>query len=132
MLQPDVATNKVAFKLFGLIPGYVGLRGSIEPVGEGRDTVKVFFDQPVLSFGNAFTLRIGGWLLRACSREFALQQVTQSKCSSTSRCVVWQRVHAAHQWGLHCMAIAIAAALTLPVVSMACAPYNASSRRHNR
>lgn len=59
VLRPDVATNKVAFKLLGLLPGYVGLRGQLEPVGGGGDTVKVFFDRPVLSFGGALTLRIG-------------------------------------------------------------------------
>jgi hypothetical protein len=32
---------QVAFKLFGCIPGHVGLRGRVEAVGEGRDTVKV-------------------------------------------------------------------------------------------
>jgi len=67
-LPPDLATNKVcsslpmlscmalllcyrctdqhamlqvAFKLFGCIPGHVGLRGRVEAVGDGRDTVKV-------------------------------------------------------------------------------------------
>lgn len=65
-LDPPVATNKVAFKLFGLIPGYVGLRGAVEPLADDparrRDTAKVFFDRPVLSFGAgaaAVTLRIG-------------------------------------------------------------------------
>lgn len=30
---------QVAFKLFGLIPGSVGLRGKVQPVGTGGDTV---------------------------------------------------------------------------------------------
>jgi hypothetical protein len=50
----------VAFRLFGILPGYVGLRGRIEPVGGGGDTVKVFFDRPVLSFAGCLNIRIGG------------------------------------------------------------------------
>jgi len=64
VLQPDVATNKVAFKMFGVLPGYVGLRGRLAPVGDAGDTVKVFFDRPVLSFAGCLNLRIGergGW-----------------------------------------------------------------------
>ncbi|KAI8476972.1 MAG: hypothetical protein J3K34DRAFT_516225 [Monoraphidium minutum] len=59
VLAPDVATNKVAFRMFGLLPGYVGLRGKLEPVGGGGDTVKVFFERPVVCFGGAVNLRIG-------------------------------------------------------------------------
>jgi hypothetical protein len=59
VLEPDTATNKVAFKLAGVLPGYVGLRGRIEPVGDTGDTVKVFFDRPVLSLCGCLNLRIG-------------------------------------------------------------------------
>jgi hypothetical protein len=59
VLQPDIATNKVAFKMFGVLPGYVGLRGRIAPVGETGDTVKVYFQRPVLSFGGCLNIRIG-------------------------------------------------------------------------
>ncbi|GBG00114.1 hypothetical protein Rsub_12855 [Raphidocelis subcapitata] len=59
VLRPDVATNKVAFRLFGVLPGYVGLRGRLELVGSGGDTVKVLFDRPVLSFADCLNIRIG-------------------------------------------------------------------------
>lgn len=36
-----IATNKVAFRLFGCMPGFVGLRGRVEPVGDNDDTCKV-------------------------------------------------------------------------------------------
>ena len=35
-------TNKVGFRLLGLIAGYVGLRGRFEAVGDAADTVKVW------------------------------------------------------------------------------------------
>jgi hypothetical protein len=41
VLEPDVATNKVQFNLLGLLPGAVGLRGRVVPMGERGDTVKV-------------------------------------------------------------------------------------------
>uniref|UniRef100_A0A7S3VJL2 Plastid lipid-associated protein/fibrillin conserved domain-containing protein n=2 Tax=Dunaliella tertiolecta TaxID=3047 RepID=A0A7S3VJL2_DUNTE len=63
VLKPGIVTNKVAFKLFGLIPGAVGLRGKVEPVGTNGDTVKVDFEPPVLSFAESINgglhLRIG-------------------------------------------------------------------------
>ncbi|KAL4445848.1 hypothetical protein ABPG77_009047 [Micractinium sp. CCAP 211/92] len=65
VLQPDVVTNKVAFRLLGLIPGSVGLRGSFVscPDREGgedrKDTVKVFFEPPVLSLPGGVHIRIG-------------------------------------------------------------------------
>ncbi|GFR46858.1 hypothetical protein Agub_g8498, partial [Astrephomene gubernaculifera] len=59
VIQPDIATNKVEFKLFGLLPGYVGLRGRVVPQGEGGDTVAVLFERPVLSLANCLHLRIG-------------------------------------------------------------------------
>lgn len=69
-----LAVNKVSFRLFGLIPGYVGLRGRCYPcarprppaavVGSGqqpaapdtsddndRSTVRVLFEPPVLALG---------------------------------------------------------------------------------
>ncbi|PNH04276.1 putative plastid-lipid-associated protein 8, chloroplastic, partial [Tetrabaena socialis] len=59
VLQPDIATNKVEFRLFGCIPGYVGLRGKVVPQGEGGDTVAVLFEPPVLCVANSLHLRIG-------------------------------------------------------------------------
>eukprot|EP00878_Enallax_costatus_P021145 GHUV01022378.1.p1 GENE.GHUV01022378.1~~GHUV01022378.1.p1 ORF type:complete len:153 (+),score=50.07 GHUV01022378.1:1456-1914(+) len=69
VLQPDIATNKVAFKLFGVLPGAIGLRGKVVPVAAGephgagtagvQDTVKVLFEPPVLSLGKSLHLRIG-------------------------------------------------------------------------
>ncbi len=54
------ATNKVAFKLFGRLPGFVGLRGVVQPVEDGKDdTCDVFFDPPVLSVADNLHLRIG-------------------------------------------------------------------------
>ena len=50
---------QVGFKLFGLLPGYIGLHGTVEPVGDADDTVKVFFEQPVLSIASNLHLRIG-------------------------------------------------------------------------
>eukprot|EP00873_Tetraselmis_striata_P011334 jgi/Tetstr1/431598/TSEL_021128.t1 len=58
VLQPDIAVNKVAFSLLGVIPGAVGLRGRVENYGEGRDTVKVLFERPCINFGKLH-FRIG-------------------------------------------------------------------------
>ena len=33
VLRPDVVINKVALKIFRLIPAYVGLRGTLAEVG---------------------------------------------------------------------------------------------------
>ncbi|WIA10095.1 hypothetical protein OEZ85_010302 [Tetradesmus obliquus] len=69
VLQPDIATNKVTFKLFGVLPGAVGLRGTVVPVQAGQphgrgtagegDTVRVLFEPPVLSLGSGLHFRIG-------------------------------------------------------------------------
>ncbi|GLC43911.1 hypothetical protein PLESTB_000922200 [Pleodorina starrii] len=59
VLQPDIATNKVEFRLFGFLPGHVGLRGRVLPQGERGDTVQVLFEPPVLSVANSLHLRIG-------------------------------------------------------------------------
>ncbi|KAL4425751.1 hypothetical protein ABPG75_009767 [Micractinium tetrahymenae] len=65
VLQPDVVTNKVAFRLLGVVPGSVGLRGAFVscPDREGgedrKDTVKVFFEPPVLSLPGGVHIRIG-------------------------------------------------------------------------
>ncbi|KAG2491387.1 hypothetical protein HYH03_010178 [Edaphochlamys debaryana] len=59
VLQPDIATNKVEFKLFGFIPGFVGLRGKVLPEGDEGDTVQVLFEPPVLTIGEGLHLRIG-------------------------------------------------------------------------
>ncbi|MEW5304011.1 MAG: hypothetical protein WDW36_006652 [Sanguina aurantia] len=61
VLAPDIATNKIEFKLLGCISGAVGLRGKVVPVTGGNsnaDTVKVLFEKPVLSFGDLH-LKIG-------------------------------------------------------------------------
>jgi len=65
VLRPDVVINKVALKIFRLIPAYVGLRGTLaevpadgEMAGE-KDTVKVFFEPPVLGFPGGIVARIG-------------------------------------------------------------------------
>jgi hypothetical protein len=50
---------QVEFKLFGLIPGYVGLRGTFAPIEGSEETVEVKFEPPVLSFGDWATFRIG-------------------------------------------------------------------------
>jgi hypothetical protein len=69
LLQPDVGCQ-VSFKLFGLLPGSVGLRGKVLPVAAGqkhgdgvageKDTVRVLFEPPVLSLGESIHFRIGG------------------------------------------------------------------------
>ncbi|GLI58830.1 hypothetical protein VaNZ11_000594 [Volvox africanus] len=59
VLKPDIATNKVEFRLFGFLPGYVGLRGRVQPQGEHGDTVQVIFEPPVLSIANSLHLKIG-------------------------------------------------------------------------
>ena len=55
----DPIRAQVSFKLLGLVPGFVGLRGTVEPVEENDDTVKVFFEPPVLSIADNLHLRIG-------------------------------------------------------------------------
>jgi hypothetical protein len=57
------ACVQVSFKLFGLLPGFVGLRGKVVPVGDTGDTVRVLFEPPVLSLGGCIHLRIGGCLV---------------------------------------------------------------------
>lgn len=65
VLRPDVVINKVALKIFRLIPAYVGLRGTLAEVpADGtiagdKDTVKVFFEPPVLGFPAGIVARIG-------------------------------------------------------------------------
>jgi hypothetical protein len=41
VIAPDIVTNKIEFRLLGLIPGSVGLRGKVLPIGERGDTCKV-------------------------------------------------------------------------------------------
>lgn len=41
VLEPNTVTNKLGFRLLGLLSGHVGLRGSFEAVGAAADTVKV-------------------------------------------------------------------------------------------
>lgn len=62
--------TQVSFKLFGILPGSIGLRGKVIPVAAGephgsgkagdRDTVEVLFEPPVLSLADCLHLRIGG------------------------------------------------------------------------
>lgn len=64
VLRPDVVVNKVALDIFRLLPSYVGLRGKLVEVPEedgskNGDTVKVFFEQPVLGFPFGIVARIG-------------------------------------------------------------------------
>ncbi len=71
VLQPDIVVNKVDLKIFGFIPCYVGLRGRLVSVaglteddeatskGDMKDTVKVFFDPPVLGLPFGIRARIG-------------------------------------------------------------------------
>ncbi|PNW74967.1 hypothetical protein CHLRE_12g502250v5 [Chlamydomonas reinhardtii] len=59
VLQPDIATNKVEFKLFGMLPGFVGLRGRVVPQGDAGDTVQVLFEPPVLAIADKLFLCIG-------------------------------------------------------------------------
>ena len=50
---------QVEFKLFGLVPGYVGLRGKVVPKEDSRgDTVRVLFEPTSLTIANVH-LRIG-------------------------------------------------------------------------
>lgn len=58
-IQPNIVTNKVGFRLLGLLAGYVGLRGSFEIVGDAADTVKVSFQRPVMCLGDNISLHIG-------------------------------------------------------------------------
>jgi hypothetical protein len=64
-----LAHVQVTFKLFGVLPGAVGLRGTVVPVEAGQphgrgtagegDTVRVLFEPPVLSLGSGLHFRIG-------------------------------------------------------------------------
>jgi hypothetical protein len=55
VIQPNVVTNKIEFKVFGFIPCSVGLRGTLRSIPEKKggedcaDTAKVFFEPPVLT-----------------------------------------------------------------------------------
>jgi hypothetical protein len=66
---PIMCVLQVTFKLFGVLPGAVGLRGTVVPVKAGQphgrgtagegDTVRVLFEPPVLSLGSGLHFRIG-------------------------------------------------------------------------
>lgn len=65
VLQPDLVVNKLEFRLFGVLPGYVGLRGRLQPLttlgsGAAADprAVRVGFETPVISL-MGLVLRIG-------------------------------------------------------------------------
>lgn len=49
---------QVGFKLLGFIPGFVGLRGKLAPVGSGKDTVRVDFEPSEISIAGD-SLRVG-------------------------------------------------------------------------
>lgn len=64
VLEPDVVVNKVVLDILRILPAYVGLRGKLVQVPEedgtmAGDTVKVFFDPPVLGFPYGIVARIG-------------------------------------------------------------------------
>jgi hypothetical protein len=64
VLRPDIVVNKVALDIFRILPSYVGLRGKLVEVPEedgskAGDTVKVFFEPPVLGFPFGIVARIG-------------------------------------------------------------------------
>jgi hypothetical protein len=64
VLEGGVVINKVALRILRCIPCYVGLRGTLVEVKEDGgqstgDTVKVFFDPPVLGFPFGISARIG-------------------------------------------------------------------------
>ncbi|KAK9816411.1 hypothetical protein WJX74_010715 [Apatococcus lobatus] len=58
ILKPDLVTNKVGFKLLGFIPGFVGLRGKLKPVENGKDTVRVDFEPSEICIAGD-SLRVG-------------------------------------------------------------------------
>ncbi|KXZ55844.1 hypothetical protein GPECTOR_2g1395 [Gonium pectorale] len=84
VLKPDLATNKVEFKLFGCLPGYVGLRGRVMPVGEQGDTVQVLFEPPVLTVADKLHLRIGGFSSVVLSTTYLDERVRLGKGSRGS------------------------------------------------
>lgn len=67
----------MAFRLLGLLPGAVALRGKVVPVQAGQphgqgvageaDTVKVLFEPPVLFLGSSLHIRIGARRLAGCA-----------------------------------------------------------------
>lgn len=65
VVRPDVVTNKVELQLFGFLPCAVGLRGTLTSIPEAEggvdnaDTVKVFFEPPVLTLPGGIHTRIG-------------------------------------------------------------------------
>ena len=65
IIRPNIATNKVDVCLFGVIPCSIGLRGAFQSIPESpdapnnEDTVKVWFQPPVLSLPGSIHTRIG-------------------------------------------------------------------------
>lgn len=55
-MKPDVL--QVGFKLLGFIPGFVGLRGKLKPVDDGKDTVRVDFEPAEICIAGD-SLRVG-------------------------------------------------------------------------
>lgn len=49
--RPDLVVNKVEFRLFNLVPGFVALTGRFESENGSRQAVKVRFEQPQLQLG---------------------------------------------------------------------------------
>lgn len=52
VFAPNIVVNLVAFKLFGLLPGAVGLYGKLTPIEDAKspNTVRVDFGSPRISF----------------------------------------------------------------------------------
>lgn len=56
VFTPGTVVNLVCFRLFGLLKGCVGLRGTLQPISSkrlGPNAIAVNFDQPRLRFGPA-------------------------------------------------------------------------------
>lgn len=69
VLRPDLVVNKLEFRLLGLLPGYVGLRGRLTPETADPRTVRVAFETPVISL-LGLVLRIGppSFVVLRCAR----------------------------------------------------------------
>lgn len=65
VIRPNIVTNKIDVSLFGFLPCSVGLRGTLQSIPESpdapnnEDTVKVFFEPPVLSLPFNIHTRFG-------------------------------------------------------------------------
>lgn len=88
VLRPDIVVNKLEFRLLGLLPGYVGLRGRLSPEQADPRTVRVAFETPVISL-LGLVLRIGppSFVVLRCVRRGVLCLCQASRhvyvCSTT-------------------------------------------------